>query len=397
MNFKTLAVALVAGLTCAAQAQSSIQSIRFIGEQRFATGTQILGTNMGGLSGLAYAGNGNYLAISDDRSSTGPARFYDMSIAVNESLPANQRVQTNFTAVTSLRRTDGTTFPLNQIDPEGIALAPNGDVYVSSEGEANFAAGRVQSPFVNRFSRTTGIQNQALPVDARFNPVFSGSGVQQSGVRNNLAFESLTITPSQNFLFTATENALLQDGPAATISNPTASRIVRYDLATGQAAGEFAYIADAVNTTPIPGQFATNGLVELLALDDNNFLALERSFGIGAVTNGNTGNNCRLYHISLAGATDVSAIGSLATGTFTPVTKTLVLDIGSLGLTQDNLEALALGPILPTGEQTLIIASDNNFSATQFTQIMAFGVVIPTPGTVALAGLGLVALGRRRR
>lgn len=395
MNSKFVIVAALS--ICAGQALAQIQSIRYIGEQRFPTGFQVLGTNMGGLSGIAHTGNGNYVSISDDRSATGPARFYDLSIAVDESLPASQRVRANFTGFTSLLLPSGQTYPQNQIDPEGIALAPNGDVYVSSEGEANFAAGRVQAPFVNRYNRATGIQNQALPVNARYTPVFNGSGVQQSGVRNNLAFESLTVSPSQNFLFTATENALLQDGPASTITTSTSSRIVKYDLATGQAVAEFAYIADAVSTTPIPGQFATNGLVELLALDDNNFLALERSFGVGAVTNGSTGNNCRLYHISLAGATDVSSINALSGSTFTPVTKTLVLDLGSIGLTQDNLEALALGPVLPTGEQTLIIASDNNFSATQFTQIMAFGVVIPTPGSAVLAGLGLVAMGRRRR
>ena len=32
--------------------------------------------------------------------------------------------------------------------------------------------------------------------------------------------------------------------------------------------------------------------------------------------------------------------------------------------------------MLPNGQQSLVLVSDNNFSATQFTQILAFGVAL---------------------
>jgi hypothetical protein len=35
-----------------------------------------------------------------------------------------------------------------------------------------------------------------------------------------------------------------------------------------------------------------------------------------------------------------------------------------------------LGPVLPNGQQSLVLVSDNNFSATQFTQILAFGLAL---------------------
>jgi hypothetical protein len=56
----------------------------------------------------------------------------------------------------------------------------------------------------------------------------------------------------------------------------------------------------------------------------------------------------------------------------------LLLNFDSLGLPTglDNVEGMTLGPVLPNGQQSLVLVSDNNFSATQFTQILAFGLVL---------------------
>jgi len=49
-----------------------------------------------------------------------------------------------------------------------------------------------------------------------------------------------------------------------------------------------------------------------------------------------------------------------------------------LGITLDNLEGLALGPTLLDGRQSLIVVADNNFSNTQFTQILSFALDLNT-------------------
>jgi Esterase-like activity of phytase len=61
-----------------------------------------------------------------------------------------------------------------------------------------------------------------------------------------------------------------------------------------------------------------------------------------------------------------------------PVEKRLVLNFDSLRLPTglDNVEGMTLGPVLPNGQQSLVLVSDNNFSATQFTQILAFGLAL---------------------
>lgn len=385
MRLAALALVLAAGTLAQAQ---TVQNITYIGQQIIPTGTVFGGSTIGGLSGISYdSATGTYFSISDDRSQVNPARFYNLSIDLSSGALNNGDV--TFNSVTSLLRPDGTTFPALSLDPEGIAVAPNGDLFVSSEGDTN---NNIQ-PFINRFSRTSGQQNQALSVPAKF-------AVQPgAGVRNNLAFETLTLSPSGNSLFTATENALIQDGPAADLSTGTASRILRYDLTTNQPAQEYVYVTDAVAEPTNPaGGFATNGLVDMLALSETKFLALERSFSVGAPGAGGTGNIIKLFEVDLAGATDVSGQFSIAGGGYTAATKTLLLDLSTLGIPLDNIEGLTFGPTLPNGQRSLILVSDNNFSATQFTQFIAFGVdVVPAPGSAVLLGLGGLIATRRRR
>ena len=271
-------------------------------------------------------------------------------------------------------------FATNTIDPEGIGLTSNGTVFVSSEGEVSTLAGRLQSPFVNEFALGTGRQLRQLPVPSKFVPVIGPADAPTAGIRNNLAFENLTITPDGKFLFTATENALVQDGPIATTNTGSRSRILKYNLTTGQPEQEFLYVTDPVAVPAVPETgFNTNGLVELLALDNRGtFLALERSFSTGAP---GTGNTIKLYEVRLNGASDISGINSLNAiniNTVRPVEKRLVLNFDTLGLPTglDNVEGMTLGPVLPNGQQSLVLVSDNNFSATQFTQILALGLTL---------------------
>ncbi|MEO0687125.1 MAG: esterase-like activity of phytase family protein, partial [Cyanobacteria bacterium J06649_11] len=207
--------------------------------------------------------------------------------------------------------------------------------------------------------------------------------------------ESLTITPDQRYLYTAAEDALFQDGPRADLDNGSLVRIVKYDLQTREAVGEFVYELDEVAEVPEPADaFKVNGLVELLAVDNNGtLLALERSFSVGK------GNTVRLYEIQTQGALDVSGENDLfreealendgeilEPGVFEidpAVNKRLLVDFqADLGITPDNLEALALGPKLADGSQSLIVVSDNNFNDTQTTQFIALGLDLDTTPAV---------------
>ncbi|MEG4837879.1 esterase-like activity of phytase family protein [Microcoleus sp. B9-D4] len=359
---------------------TSVRNINFIGQATYPTGSvTVEGTQLGGLSGIDYdAINNRYYTISDDRSDRNPARFYTLNIDLSSGSLSSSGI--DFSGVTTLLNQNNQPFATNTIDPEGIGLTSNGTVFVSSEGEVSTLAGRLQSPFVNEFALGTGRQLRQLPVPSKFVPVIGPADAPTAGIRNNLAFENLTITPDGRFLFTATENALVQDGPIATINTGSRSRILKYNLTTGQPEQEFLYLTDPVAVPAVPETgFNTNGLVELLALDNRGtFLALERSFSAGAP---GTGNTIKLYEVRLNGASDISDITSLNAiniNTVRPVEKRLVLNFDTLGLPTglDNVEGMTLGPVLPNGQQSLVLVSDNNFSATQFTQILAFGLAL---------------------
>ena len=146
----------------------------------------------------------------------------------------------------------------------------------------------------------------------------------------------------------------------------------------------YLYVTESIPKAPDPTTAAAdNGLVDLLAIDNRGtLLALERSFAVGK------GNTIRLYEISLQGATDISFYDSLNALTPTqlaaiqPAQKRLVLNLDDLKLATglDNVEGLAFGPKLPDGRQSVVLVSDNNFSATQFTQILTLGAdLVPTP------------------
>lgn len=331
-----------------------------LGEATLPSGIQFEGTTVGGLSGTAYdAEKGVYYALSDDRSQFAPARFYTLRIDLADG--DLQQGGVTVIEVTTLLDDDGQPFPAFSLDPEGLALTKARRLVIVSEGDAV----RRIAPFVREFA-LDGRQLREFEVPDYYAPTAT------TGIRNNLAFESAGLTPSGKDLFTATENALLQDGPAAATTTGSPSRILRLDVRTGALEAEYVYPVEPVRDAPVPvGNFSTNGLVELLPLGPTRLIALERGFSVGV------GNTLQLYVINTAGATDVSGTSPLPADA-EPLRKELLLDLSTLGLTLDDLEALALGPVLPDGRQSLLITSDDNFSATQVTQVLAFA--LPRPG-----------------
>lgn len=365
LRLRRLAVCAVAALTAvlmiavpASAGPTTDAPQAFLGEAILPTGLQFDGTEVGGLSGISYdAGRDVYYAISDDRSQIDPARFYTLRIDLSDGSLDDGDV--TVLAVTTLLDESEQPFPPGSLDPESLVLTPDDTVVITSEGDAV----TLIDPFVREFT-LDGRQVSNLPVPKYYDPTAT------RGIRNNLAFESAGITRSGDYLFTGTENALLQDGPAATLTTSSPSRILRYNK-VGMLDQELVYVVEPVQVPPIPADgFAVNGLVDLLALSPTRLIAMERNFSSGV------GNDARLYLVDTAGATNVRGLRALPPGLsfVQPASKTLLFDLDRLGITLDNLEGVSFGPVLPDGSQSLVIVSDNNFSPTQVTQFLAFTV-----------------------
>jgi hypothetical protein len=357
---RPIPVLLAAALAAHPLAAAEPTSFEFIGSVELPHGLAVDGEPVGGLSSLAWdPATGELLALSDDRSELAPARIFLLRVDL-----ADGRLDAGDVSVVGrlrLARPDGSPFPRRSLDPEGLVL--DGDrMFVSSEGEAKTG----QAPWVAEFDRS-GRELAELPLPARFVP----DGHERYGVRDNLAFESLALSPDRKFLFTGTETALVQDGPSTDTGSPSLARLLRWRLdRPDEPPAEFAYRVEAVSVRPpTPDAFRINGLVELLALSPTHLLALERQFVSGV------GVEVKLYRIELDEATDVADRDDLAAPDVRLPRKELLIDFADLGVPLDNFEGLALGPRLPDGRQALFVVSDDNFdAAAQKTLLFAFAV-----------------------
>ncbi|MEM1206568.1 MAG: esterase-like activity of phytase family protein [Acidobacteriota bacterium] len=353
-----LGAAAPAVVAQATTAHAESPQLRLIGHQSFDAQTvRYKGTVPGGLSGIEYdAESGRYLVISDDPATPdrGGARFYTVELDFDADGVDGYR----FTSVRTLLRPDGTPFPEGGVDPESIRILPSGNLLWTSEG---FERDLID-PFVREMT-PDGRYVRDLEIPDRFRPTADPA----NGSRHNLVFESLTLTPDGRWAVTATEGALRQDGPEATPTNGSLSRVLFLDLDTGRPGAEYVYPNDPVRDAT--DGFSLNGLVELLALTDHTFLALERSFSAGF------GHSVVLHHYDVSKATDVSKLDSLVDADVTFGEKSLVSDLGDFGLKLDNLEGITFGPHLENGNRSLVIVSDDNFGGV--TQFLVFEVLGP--------------------
>jgi hypothetical protein len=318
-------------------------------------GARVDGLRVGGLSGIARAADGTYLAVVDNEGDT-PARVFRLAFAVSERgvapLPGKTVGEVPVAAI-RLEGLDGRPFDGKNFDGEGIAIEPSGRMLLSSETE----------PSIRELSLDGKVTGN-LPVPA----LFLGREKERMGIRGNLGFESLALSAQGDILWTANERALKQDAPDDA-TQPSPVRLLRYGRrGDGFTPGaQLVYQVEPIDPKPGRG-FAIRGLSELLVLPDGDLLALEREYVEGR------GFKIQLYRVSTAGATDVSGFDSLASPagrTWTPVRKTLVFDFAGAGFSPDNLEGMTFGPSLPDGSRTLVLVSDNNFELFQRTQIVA--------------------------
>jgi hypothetical protein len=342
----------------------------FLGEYDIPYNKIFQHTTIGGLSGIDYDRKNNiYYLISDDRSAINPARFYTAKIYLNEK--GIDSVQ--FISVKNLLQKDGTVFPdskkdaFHTPDPEGIRYNPRTNQLIwSSEGERITKKDTIilVNPSVNIIS-TKGayIDSFVLPSNMRMQ-------LTQNGPRQNGAFEGLSFSNNYKKLLVNVEEPLFEDGPRAGLKDSSAwIRIIRFDVKKKKPEAQFAYEIDPVAYPPNPpGAFKINGVPDILALNKNQILIIERSF-----SSGRKPSTIKVY-LAEAAAQDISRYSSLKNISFHPIQKRLLLNMDDLGVYIDNVEGLTLGPKLPNGNQTLIFVSDNNFSKEEITQFFLFEI-----------------------
>ncbi len=348
-------------------------TLELLGEIIVPETTQVNKMPVGGLSGITYSPKDNlFYAVSDDRSDKAPARFYQLKLTLD---PTGKPLGTEFTGVTTLKDQSGQVYAKGTIDPEGIAITPQGTIWISSEGVAVDDI----PPFVQEYEIKSGKLLRSLRIPDHYIPRTDNKdkkNPERLGIQNNMGFESLTLSANAARLgatepyrlFTAAENALEQDKNLDIESiEGDPIRFMHYSLQDRRVDLIAEYIYQLEARLMGNDKF---GLVEMLSLDGaGRFLSLERSFGL-------MGFKVQVFQTVFAGSKDTSMLPSiqgLAT-VVKPAQKELVADLNNLDLVIDNLEGMTLGPHLPDGSQSLIMVSDDNFSKMQKTQILVFRI-----------------------
>jgi glycerophosphoryl diester phosphodiesterase len=320
--------------------------------------------DVGGLSGAFYDADRNRLyAVADDRQRPRVLGF-DVTLEPGVSLVARELV--------ALQPPPGNG---RTLDAEGIAPGRQQGWFVSSEGDP--VRGTQPLAGIHEYTRA-GVFVRSLHLPAAYH----SGGNSSSGMRLNLSLEALSASPDRRWLFAGMESSLLQDGPAANFERGALVRLLAYDLRNlGAPPREYAYLTDAMPRpaawTPTDGDA---GVVDVLALSATDLLVLERGYVVEDPTpTSRRENTIRIYRVRLSRAAEITGRESLVkTPPAAVLNKALMLDLASVATAfterlrrLENFEAITFGPRLADGSTTVLLLSDDNFSPSQVTALVA--------------------------
>ncbi|MGY6214463.1 esterase-like activity of phytase family protein [Methylolobus aquaticus] len=344
---------------------------------------------VGGLgSAITYSGNGNsYLALPDRGPAGGKTsyfnRLYRIDIKLAKVAENRYTVEPVLTSTLLLRTEDGRQFTghagtFDAINsPDGLRLDPEG-LRVSGCGHTALICDEY-GPHIYEVDLKSGKRIRNLPVPRKFLVDFPSANPDDEKNKNltgrqpNRGFEGLAITPDGARLLAVIQQPLLQDGALGTDRKPVGvnCRILEVDLQNG-AVREYMYVMER----------PANGLSEILAINDHEFLIIEHDSKPAAETTFKS-----IFRVDLNGATDVRSIAALpSTGTtvsdgggtnqVTPVAKTLFVDLLRAGIPDmpEKVEGLTFGPDLADGRHLLIASADNDFERERASRFLAFAV-----------------------
>lgn len=268
-------------------------------------------------------------------------------------------------------------------DPEGLAIGKGGHFYVADEYGPSIFEFTSSGHFIRAFSTPANLVSRTATGTADY---VSGRPAIVNGRQDNRGFEGLTLNASGNKLYAVMQDPLVNEGSNGDGRRSRHLRVVEFDLASGRPTAHYAYrlesiaALNAVDPSTADDFSATNqgrsiGLSAIHALSDTEFLVLERdNRGLGVEVTAAPLHK-RVYRISIAGATDISALSLAGSNDLpagvVPVSKVEEVDVlaklraaGARDI-PEKLEGLAIGPRLADGRHLVLIGSDNDYSVTQ--------------------------------
>jgi hypothetical protein len=328
-------------------------------------------------SAIAYTGQGNKYLLLPDRGPGDGANSYSCRFHLAEiTVSTPGKIDFKLLKTTLLKTPEGNLLTGlskdfgpsgSRFDPEGVRVLKNGSILISDEYGPSVwlfdSTGKLKHKFL--IPEKFLIQNKSDHAEKEFPPF------NKKGRLTNKGFEGIAISSDQKKWLASLQGSLIQDRNPTDQNLKTNGDNLRF-LETsidGKHLREIVYKMES----------AKNGVNEILAIGEEDYLVLERD--------GDAGESAgfkKIFRISTKNATDVSNILELPAPMLpvgiVPVTKTLFLDLldPKFGLKGKDfpakIEGLTFGPDLPDGRKLLIITTDNDFKPDEPTWIYAFAV-----------------------
>lgn len=336
--------------------KSAAYQINFLDEYILDADKTFGGIKIGGLSGIDYDGK-HFILISDK--SKKPNLF-----KVDIKIEKQSIKDISFLDVHSL-----SCDYINWFDPESIRFLPHTKSYlVSTEGHID-SKENAQVIVVDKNGKCE--KKYLLPHNFDVN--------YPNKPRHNGVFEGLTIDENKSGFWIINELPLEEDGKKPKLYNTQSLiRLTHYNFHSNKPDYQLAYNLERLVKIPfLP--FGLNGATEILQIDKNHLIVLERSYSAG---HGSKGNRVKLFLTNISKAENTLSHHSLRKYKGKILKKTLIFDSKFIKNKLkyrfiDNIEGLTFGPDLPNGNKSLVLMSDNNFNTfgTQINQFLLLELI----------------------
>jgi hypothetical protein len=321
--------------------RSAQYQINFLDEYIYELPESFRGNKIGGLSGIDYNGS-KYVLISDKSKSP---EIYTVDIKI-ENL--------NISSVEFQDVNKVSCSEIDVFDAESIRYLPDESGYlITTEGNIN----RNKNPEIIEVDES-GICKKTYKLPQHFKIELPNKP------RQNRVFEGLSLDHEKSGFWVANEIPLKDDGKTPKLFNTNSPvRLTHYPLNGQKPDYQVSYDLDRLIKIPIL-PFGVNGLTEIIQIDQDHLLVLERSFSAGHKTKG---HRLKIFLVNVTNASNTLKLDSLKKFKATNLDKVLLFDSkfikGQLELKLiDNVEGITFGPVLSNGNKSLILVSDNNFN-----------------------------------
>ncbi len=332
----------------------------------------------GGLSGIEYAGSGDQFFVLADRGAgdgavSYPCRFHGCKLVADAAShairfelistqlfasAAGQPLVGSLTALAADHERGVADSWWTALDPEGIRRLADGSFVITDE----------YGPHVVIVAETGIVAGEiSVPKSFRLRP--AGREVATVGAYVNRGLEGIAITPSGQRMLAVLQSPLIQDAE------------IRGDKCLGMNCRWLIFDEHHEVIKQVVYRLAnlSTGVSEILAVDEDRFLVLERDSKVGKKA-----KIKRIFLADITSADDVSGVAALPVKAepqnIAVVQKTLVIDLldDRFGLGGQNApekpEGLAWGNDLLDGRRTLWVCCDNDFDARRTSDIYCFAV-----------------------